>query len=100
MKSLLHETLAQGYKHFKLKVGGSVEDDRRRLRIARDVIGYDKGNVLMIDANQDCPHSLSTKKSKLTVSRSGPFQKQFTTWTSSQNSSLGGYPPAFAQINV
>jgi len=55
MRSLLHETLAQGYKHFKIKVGGSVEEDRRRLRIARDVIGYDKGNVLMVDANQDCP---------------------------------------------
>ena len=52
MKALLGETLAQGYKHFKLKVGGSVEEDRRRLRIARDVIGYDKGNVLMVDANQ------------------------------------------------
>ena len=79
MKSLLHEAVAQGYKHFKLKVGGSVEEDRRRLRIARDVIGYDKGNVLMVDANQDCIHSLSTKKSKLTVSRSGLFQKQFIT---------------------
>ncbi|KAG0124901.1 L-galactonate dehydratase [Tuber indicum] len=54
MKTLLHETLAQGYKHFKIKVGGSVEEDRRRLRTARDIIGYDKGNVLMIDANQDC----------------------------------------------
>ena len=52
MKALLHETLDQGYRHFKLKVGGSVEDDRRRLTIARDVIGYDKGNVLMVDANQ------------------------------------------------
>jgi len=52
MKGLLEETLSKGYKHFKLKVGGSVEADRRRLRIAREVIGYDKGNILMIDANQ------------------------------------------------
>ncbi|GIZ43797.1 hypothetical protein CKM354_000701000 [Cercospora kikuchii] len=52
MKALLHETVAQGYKHFKLKVGTSIEQDRQRLRIARDVIGYDKGNVLMVDANQ------------------------------------------------
>ncbi|KAI9896584.1 hypothetical protein N3K66_008756 [Trichothecium roseum] len=52
MKSLLRETLDQGYRHFKLKVGGSVEEDRRRLSIARDVIGYDKGNILMVDANQ------------------------------------------------
>lgn len=52
MKGLLEETLSKGYKHFKLKVGGSVEADRRRLSIARDVIGYDRGNILMIDANQ------------------------------------------------
>jgi L-galactonate dehydratase len=52
MKALLQETLSQGYRHFKLKVGNSVEDDRKRLTIARDVIGYDKGNILMVDANQ------------------------------------------------
>ncbi|KAI2626968.1 enolase C-terminal domain-like protein [Hypomontagnella submonticulosa] len=52
MRGLLEETLAKGYKHFKLKVGTSVEQDRRRLGIARSVIGYDKGNVLMVDANQ------------------------------------------------
>lgn len=55
MKALLEETIAKGYRHFKLKVGTSVEADRRRLKIARDVIGYDKGNILMIDANQVCP---------------------------------------------
>jgi L-galactonate dehydratase len=52
MKALLRETLQNGYKHFKLKVGGSVEADRRRIALARDIIGYDKGNVLMVDANQ------------------------------------------------
>jgi L-galactonate dehydratase len=52
MKGLLQETLSKGYRHFKLKVGSSVEQDTRRLTIARDVIGYDKGNVLMVDANQ------------------------------------------------
>lgn len=54
MKGLLEETLAKGYRHFKLKVGGSVEADRKRLSIAREVIGYDKGNILMVDANQVC----------------------------------------------
>lgn len=54
MKGLLEETLSKGYRHFKLKVGTSVEADRRRLTIARSVIGYDKGNILMIDANQVC----------------------------------------------
>ncbi|KAF4946305.1 hypothetical protein FGADI_11283 [Fusarium gaditjirri] len=52
MKSLLQETLNAGYRHFKVKVGGDIERDRKRLRIAREVIGYDKGNVLMTDANQ------------------------------------------------
>ncbi|KAK7943129.1 l-galactonate dehydratase protein [Apiospora aurea] len=52
MRGLLQETLSKGYRHFKLKVGGSLAQDRRRLAIARDVIGYDKGNVLMVDANQ------------------------------------------------
>ncbi|KAK5662013.1 hypothetical protein OQA88_10124 [Cercophora sp. LCS_1] len=52
MRSLLTETLAHGYRHFKVKVGADLEQDKRRLCIARDVIGYDKGNVLMVDANQ------------------------------------------------
>ena len=52
MKSLLRETVASGYKHFKIKVGGSVEEDRKRLRVAREVLGYDQGNVVMVDANQ------------------------------------------------
>ncbi|RSL61116.1 L-galactonate dehydratase [Fusarium duplospermum] len=52
MKSLLQETLNAGYRHFKVKVGGDIERDRKRLGIAREVIGYDKGNVLMTDANQ------------------------------------------------
>lgn len=52
MKALLHQSLAQGYRYFKLKVGTSLEQDHARLAIARDVIDYDKGNVLMVDANQ------------------------------------------------
>lgn len=55
MRGLLEETLAAGYRHFKLKIGGDIEQDKRRLTIARDVIGYDRGNVLMVDANQVCP---------------------------------------------
>ncbi|CAM1506520.1 Fc.00g061610.m01.CDS01 [Cosmosporella sp. VM-42] len=52
MKGLLQETLDAGYRHFKLKVGGDIKRDRMRLTIAREVIGYDKGNILMTDANQ------------------------------------------------
>ncbi|KAF1995419.1 L-galactonate dehydratase [Amniculicola lignicola CBS 123094] len=52
MRGLLQETLSKGYRHFKLKVGSNVAQDKERLQIARDIIGYDKGNVLMVDANQ------------------------------------------------
>jgi L-galactonate dehydratase len=52
MRGLLRETLAKGYRHFKLKVGGNLEQDKERLSIAREIIGFDKGNVLMVDANQ------------------------------------------------
>ncbi|OAA64220.1 mandelate racemase muconate lactonizing enzyme family protein [Niveomyces insectorum RCEF 264] len=70
MEALLRATRAKGYRHFKLKVGGDLERDRRRLTIARRVLGYDdeikddgdgdgddenkreNKNVLMVDANQ------------------------------------------------
>ena len=52
MRALLREAVEAGHKHFKLKVGAGVDADRARLAAARDVIGYDKGNVLMVDANQ------------------------------------------------
>lgn len=72
MKALLQETLSKGYKHFKLKVGSDVEVDRRRLTIAREVIGYDRGNILMVDANQVCPIPHSTFLS-LQYPKSFPF---------------------------
>jgi L-fuconate dehydratase len=42
--------LGEGWTHFKVKVGGDPEDDRRRVRMVRDAIGPDR--MLMIDANQ------------------------------------------------
>ncbi|MGJ8680989.1 L-fuconate dehydratase [Paraglaciecola sp.] len=47
---LAKEAVDQGFKHIKLKVGQSLEDDIRRCSIAREVIGDDI--KLMIDANQ------------------------------------------------
>jgi L-fuconate dehydratase len=44
------EAVQAGFTHVKLKVGGSLQDDRRRLRIAREAIGPDIG--LALDANQ------------------------------------------------
>lgn len=50
LRRLLEEAVEEGYKHVKLKVGANLEDDIRRLRIAREVVGWDAN--LMIDANQ------------------------------------------------
>ncbi len=50
LRRLCHEAVDQGFQHIKLKVGQNLEDDIRRLRIAREVIGDER--KLMIDANQ------------------------------------------------
>ena len=50
MRRLAQEAVDAGFTHIKMKVGRDLEDDIRRLRIARDVIGPDR--YLMIDANQ------------------------------------------------
>ena len=42
--------LGSGLDKFKLKVGRDLEDDKRRSRIARELMGPDK--TLMMDANQ------------------------------------------------
>lgn len=47
---LCESALRDGFEQVKLKVGGSLEDDLRRCRLARDVIGDDVG--LAVDANQ------------------------------------------------
>ncbi|MET4783242.1 L-fuconate dehydratase [Glaciihabitans sp. UYNi722] len=58
LRRLLQEAVDQGYRHVKLKVGANVDDDYRRLGIAREVIGWDAN--LMIDANQvwDVPEAI------------------------------------------
>lgn len=50
MSRLIQDNLDAGMDKFKFKVGGDLEDDKRRLRIARDIIGYDR--MMMVDANQ------------------------------------------------
>jgi L-fuconate dehydratase len=47
---LCDEALAEGWTHFKLKVGGDPADDMRRARLLREKIGAH--NKLMMDANQ------------------------------------------------
>lgn len=50
MIELINSNLSEGIDKFKLKVGGNLEDDIRRVQIARDTIGYDR--TMMLDANQ------------------------------------------------
>jgi L-fuconate dehydratase len=50
VRKLVHEGLAQGWTHFKMKVGRNLQDDLRRARIIREEIGWDR--KLMMDANQ------------------------------------------------
>ncbi|WP_340160855.1 L-fuconate dehydratase [uncultured Hoeflea sp.] len=50
LRRLCREAVETGYNHVKLKVGRDLEDDIRRLRIAREELGPDR--FLMIDANQ------------------------------------------------
>jgi L-fuconate dehydratase len=50
MRSLVRERLAQGWTHFKMKVGRNLKDDLRRASLIREEIGWER--KLMMDANQ------------------------------------------------
>jgi L-fuconate dehydratase len=49
LRHLCREAIAQGWMHFKIKVGADAEDDIRRCAIIREEIG---SRQLMMDANQ------------------------------------------------
>jgi L-fuconate dehydratase len=50
VRALCRAALNEGWTHFKVKVGGRPDDDRRRVALVREAIGND--HTLMIDANQ------------------------------------------------
>ena len=50
IRRLCREGIAEGWNHFKLKVGDDINDDRRRAALVRKEIGPDR--KLMVDANQ------------------------------------------------
>ena len=50
LRRLCQEAVDRGWSHVKLKVGQDIDNDVRRCRIAREVIGADR--KLMVDANQ------------------------------------------------
>lgn len=58
MTELIKLNFSSGIDKFKFKVGGNVQDDIRRLRAAREAMGYDR--MLMVDANQvwDVPEAI------------------------------------------
>lgn len=50
LRRLAREAVDSGFRHIKLKVGRDLDDDIRRLKVAREAIGDEV--KLMIDANQ------------------------------------------------
>jgi L-fuconate dehydratase len=50
LRRLCQQAVDAGFRHVKMKVGRDLQDDKRRLRIARAVLGPDR--QLMLDANQ------------------------------------------------
>ena len=50
VRELVREGLAQGWTHFKMKVGRNLDEDARRARLIREEIGWKR--KLMMDANQ------------------------------------------------
>ena len=50
IRDLMRAALADGWTHFKMKVGRDIDDDLRRAALIREEIGPDR--FLMMDANQ------------------------------------------------
>lgn len=50
IRHLCRAAIADGWTHFKIKVGADLRDDLRRCRVVREEIGPDR--KLMVDANQ------------------------------------------------
>ncbi|XP_038602315.1 mitochondrial enolase superfamily member 1 isoform X2 [Tachyglossus aculeatus] len=50
LKQLCQKALEDGWTRFKVKVGADLQDDIRRCRLLRELIGPE--NILMLDANQ------------------------------------------------
>jgi L-fuconate dehydratase len=59
LRRLCQEAVDAGWTHVKLKVGADLDNDVRRCRIAREIIGPDR--KLMVDANQawDVPEAVA-----------------------------------------
>ncbi|MEN3540427.1 enolase C-terminal domain-like protein [Microbispora sp. ZYX-F-249] len=82
LRHLLRAAVADGWTHVKLKVGANVEDDVRRLSIAREELGE---RTLMIDANQvwDVPQAIEW------VNRLAPYEPLWIEEPTSPDDVLG-----------
>ena len=62
IRLLLREALAEGWTHFKMKVGRNLDEDVRRAALIREEIGGNR--TLMMDANQvwDVPQAIEWMK--------------------------------------
>lgn len=62
MVRLAEEAVSDGFRFIKMKVGGSIENDRHRLALVRETVGPDI--TLAIDANQvwDVPEAIAWVK--------------------------------------
>lgn len=58
VRSMLSKYIAQGFTAFKIKVGDKLEDDIKRCKMVRDIIGWDRKLVrdlfCVLMANQFC----------------------------------------------
>ncbi|MEV7805538.1 enolase C-terminal domain-like protein [Microbispora sp. NPDC088329] len=82
LRHLIREAVADGWTHVKLKVGANIEDDIRRLSIAREELGE---RTLMIDANQvwDVPQAIEW------VNRLAPYEPLWIEEPTSPDDVLG-----------
>jgi L-fuconate dehydratase len=82
LRRLCGEAVADGWTHVKLKVGAKIEDDIRRLSIAREELG---DRTLMIDANQvwDVPQAIAW------VNRLAPYEPLWIEEPTSPDDILG-----------
>jgi len=62
IRHLCRQGIAEGWTHFKIKVGADLKDDLRRAQIVREEIGASR--QLMFDANQrwDVPEAIANMK--------------------------------------
>jgi L-fuconate dehydratase len=62
LRRLCQEAVDEGWSHVKLKVGADVDNDVRRCRIAREILGPHR--KLMVDANQawDVPVAIANMR--------------------------------------